>query len=222
MTEQAQASGPQYVFTNDWFSQTASLPVWRQLIRSNKPTKILEIGSFEGRSTCWLIENCTDSNQSDIHVCCVDSWEGGIEHQKGAAKESEMSDVEKRFDYNLSIARSNAKCFVDVRKIKKYSQHALPLLMSEGKFGFFDLIYIDGSHQAPDVLTDAIMSFQLLAVGGVMIFDDYLWSMDKPGTQDPLKMPKPAIDAFFNIFQRKMSIYIGPPINQIYARKVSD
>jgi predicted O-methyltransferase YrrM len=221
MTEQAQASGPGYEFTNDWFNQTASLPVWRQLISNNKPTRILEIGSFEGRSTCWLIENCTTSSQSDIEICCVDSWEGGIEHQKGAQKEAEMSDVEKRFDRNISIAKSQVTFGVNIRKIKNYSQIALPLLMAEGKYEFFDLIYVDGSHQAPDVLTDAIMSFQILKVGGVMIFDDYLWSMDRPGTQDVLKMPKPAIDAFLNIFQRKMSIYVGPPINQIYARKVS-
>lgn len=222
MTEQAQTSGPGYEFTNDWFNQTASLPVWRQLISINKPTRILEIGSFEGRSTCWLIENCTTSSQSDIEIFCVDSWEGGIEHQKGAQKEAEMSDVEKRFDRNISIAKSQVNFSASIRKIKNYSQIALPLLMSEGKYGYFDLIYVDGSHQAPDVLTDAIMSFQLLRVGGVMIFDDYLWSMDKPGTQDVLNMPKPAIDAFLNIFQRKMSIYVGPPINQIYARKVSN
>jgi predicted O-methyltransferase YrrM len=222
MTEQAQASGLEYEFTNDWFNQTASSPVWRQLISNNKPTRILEIGSFEGRSTCWLIENCTSIVQSDVSIFCVDSWEGGIEHQEGGGKESEMSDVERRFDRNISIASSQSKFNVEIRKIKNYSQFALPLLMSEGKYGFFDLIYIDGSHQAPDVLTDAILSFQLLRVGGVMIFDDYLWSMDRPGTQDVLKMPKPAIDAFLNIFQRKMSIYVGPPISQIYSRKVSN
>ncbi|MFZ4068072.1 MAG: class I SAM-dependent methyltransferase [Phenylobacterium sp.] len=222
MTEQAQPSGPEYEFTNDWFNQTASLPVWRQIISNNKPTKILEIGSFEGRSTCWLIETCTTSIQSDIQICCVDSWEGGIEHKEGAGKSSEMSDVEERFDRNISIAKSRVKFNSHIRKIKKYSHQALPMLMSEGNYEFFDLIYIDGSHQAPDVLTDAIMSFQLLRVGGVMIFDDYLWSMDKPGNQDVLKMPKLAIDAFLNIFQRKMSIYIGPPISQIYARKISN
>ena len=29
-----------------------------------------------------------------------------------------------------------------------------------------------------------------------MIFDDYLWSMEPAGKQDPLNMPKPAIDSF--------------------------
>jgi predicted O-methyltransferase YrrM len=42
----------------------------------------------------------------------------------------------------------------------------------------FDLIYVDGSHQASDVLTDSIITFQLLRVGGVMTFDDYVWCME--------------------------------------------
>jgi hypothetical protein len=133
-----------------------------------------------------------------------------------------MSEVERRFDHNVSVARGKTPHPANIHKIKKYSNHGLPDLMASGKYGFFDLIYIDGSHQAPDVLTDAVMSFQLLRVGGVMIFDDYLWSMDKPGSQDVLKMPKPAIDAFINIFQRKMSVFFGAPIGQLYTRKISD
>ena len=220
MTEQSQAVGPQYEFTRDWFSQ--NVPVWRQIISRDKPTKILEIGSFEGRSTCWIVEMCTEHAQTAIEVYCVDTWEGGIEHQKGGQIETQMSEVERRFDHNISVARSKTPHQADVRKIKKYSNFGLPELMASGKHGYFDLIYIDGSHQAPDVLTDAVMSFQLLRVGGVMIFDDYLWSMDKPGFQDVLKMPKPAIDAFLNVFQRKMSIFFGAPIGQLYARKIAD
>ncbi|MFM8754699.1 MAG: class I SAM-dependent methyltransferase [Phenylobacterium sp.] len=222
MTQQQQADGPKYEFTNDWFSQTASLPVWRQLISQNKPRRILEIGSFEGRSTTWIIENCSETAESGLDIVCIDSWEGGIEHKKGGGKEAEMSDVERRFDHNVSLAKSRVNVPVNIRKLKKLSQYGLVDVMSEGQYGGFDLIYVDGSHQAPDVLTDAVMSFQLLRVGGVMIFDDYLWSMDRPGQQDVLKMPKPAIDAFLNIFQRKMSIYTGPPLSQIYARKIAD
>jgi hypothetical protein len=33
----------------------------------------------------------------------------------------------------------------------------------------------DGSHRARDVLEDAVLSWPLLKVGGIMLFDDYLW-----------------------------------------------
>ena len=40
----------------------------------------------------------------------------------------------------------------------------------------FDVIYVDGSHFADDVLTDGINAWRLLKQGGIMIFDDLLWA----------------------------------------------
>lgn len=40
----------------------------------------------------------------------------------------------------------------------------------------FDLVYIDGSHVTLDVLVDACLSWKILRPGGIMIFDDCLWS----------------------------------------------
>jgi len=37
----------------------------------------------------------------------------------------------------------------------------------------YDIVYIDGSHVANDVLQDAVLVWQLVKVGGFMIFDDY-------------------------------------------------
>jgi predicted O-methyltransferase YrrM len=207
-----------YQFTNDWFGP--NIPVWRQIVDANKPQRILEIGSFEGRSTTWMIEAC--SANGPVEMVCIDTWGGGIEHQPGGFSEAPMAEVEVRFRRNISIARSLATHPADVRACKDISSRALAGLIAENRPQLFDLVYVDGSHQAPDVLTDAVMAFQLLRVGGVMIFDDYLWSMDRPGTQDVLMMPKPAIDAFLNIFQRKTNIFTGAPLRQLYVRKIAD
>jgi hypothetical protein len=44
--------------------------------------------------------------------------------------------------------------------------------------------------------------------------------MEDPGRQDFYNMPKPAIDAFVNIFQRKLQV-LGAPLYQLYVRKIS-
>ena len=75
-----------------------------------------------------------------------------------------------------------------------------------------------GSHQAPDVLSDAVLSFSLLREGGVIAFDDYLWAEDMSYGRDPLRCPKPAIDAFINIYFRKVEV-ISAPLYQMYIRK---
>lgn len=38
-----------------------------------------------------------------------------------------------------------------------------------------DLIYIDGDHRAHAVYEDAILSFRLCRLNGIIIFDDYHW-----------------------------------------------
>jgi len=203
---------PGYKFTEDWFAP--HIPLWNKLVPRYKPRKVLEIGSYEGRSACHLIETCAPGGAFEIH--CVDSWQGGIEHDVTA-----MSAVEARFDHNTAVAIKQVKQPVKLVKHKSFSNIALARLLFIEGAGTFDVIYVDGSHQAPDVLTDAVMAFQLLRVGGLMIFDDYLWSMEGPGREDPLNMPKPAIDAFLNIFQRKMFVVRGAPLYQLFATKVA-
>ena len=98
---------------------------------------------------------------------------------------------------------------------------ALSRLLANGGLNYFDVVYIDGSHSASDVLTDAVLAFHLTRVAGVMIFDDYLWYQEGPEQRNPLTAPKIAIDAFLNIFQRKVDI-LRQPLYQVYARKIAD
>ena len=66
-----------YKFTNQWF-QMGPKYVWDEILPQFNPTRILEIGSFEGATTCYLIEKLSPDNIIELH--CVDTWEGGIEH----------------------------------------------------------------------------------------------------------------------------------------------
>ena len=211
-------AGPAYEFTTDWFSY--NIPVWEPLLAQLQARRMLEIGAFEGRSCCHLIERCGRERPVEIH--CVDTWAGGVEHAAGTHAVGDMSDVERRFDRNVAIAASRVPHRADVVKHKMLSGDALiGLLAVPENAASFDLVYVDGSHQAPDVLQDAVLAFRLLRVGGLIVFDDYLWSMEAQGSQDPLNMPKPAIDAFLNIYQRKVKIVRGPPLYQIYAHKTA-
>jgi predicted O-methyltransferase YrrM len=198
-----------YEFTTDWFSRFQG--VWQQVLAHCTPSVMLEIGSWEGRASTFLIEACGAQRPVELH--CVDTWAGGVEHT-----DTDMAEVERRFDANVALACDRSVNEARVLKHKSRSAPALARLISEGRCGGFDLIYVDGSHQAPDVLTDAVLAFQLLRVGGVMVFDDYLWALEPEGQQDAYNMPKPAIDAFVNIFQRKLSV-IGAPLYQLYVEK---
>lgn len=208
----ARPSNVEYEYTQDWFS--GYIPIWNELLAQIKPSKILEIGSFEGRSTCYVIE--TSGALQDLEVHCVDTWEGGAEHAG-----LEVPAVEQRFRRNTSRAIASVTHRVNLVVHKKPSNLALVELISAGHVSSFDLIYVDGSHQAPDVLSDAVLSFRLVRKGGLIVFDDYLWSMEPPGKQDLLNMPKPAIDSFVNIYQRKLRV-LSAQLYQIYIQKLSE
>ena len=193
----------EYQFTKDWFNWAPE--VWNQLtpMLSGEAGKrnFLEIGSFEGRSSIWIAENMM---QDGDHLRCIDTWEGGEEH--GAEN---MGEVEERFRANLVIATEKLpKRLIFQSKGTSVAR----LAQLQGKT-MFDFIYIDGSHKAPDVLTDACMSWPLLKREGFMVFDDYAWG----NPRDALHRPKIAIDAFTTIFGETTEIvHVG---YQLVVRK---
>ena len=202
-----------YKFTQDWFSWAP--PVWSQLVPllSGEPGKrnFLEIGSFEGRSMVWIAENMM---QDGDELYCVDTWDGGEEHSNG-----EMDGAEERFDHNLVEVLTGRD--VKIHKVKRTSVMQLAIMHSanvlrselEETAKVLDFIYIDGSHIAKDVMTDACMAWPLLKQGGFMVFDDYLWG----DARDILHRPKVAIDTFVDLFSEEVEmIHIG---YQLIVRK---
>jgi predicted O-methyltransferase YrrM len=180
-------------FVEDWFTQ--SIPMWLAIARELKPRRILEIGSYEGRSTCWLSLEC--SKYAPLEIFCVDSWQGGAEHAG-----HDFSAIEERFNKNTAIATGMAKNPVHIHKRKGLSSVELSRLVVNHE-GEFDLIYVDGSHMASDVFLDAALAWKLLRVGGILIFDDYSAS-HKP--EERFDYPKLAIDAFLNTYGNKLKI----------------
>jgi predicted O-methyltransferase YrrM len=205
-----------YQYTNNWF-ESAAMGTWDLLIPKINPSRILEVGSYEGRSACYLIEKLGFDRSIEIH--CVDTWEGGVEHKE--TLQVDMSAVEKRFHHNTNIALGKVSGSVNLITHKGRSDVELSKLLAGGKQGYFDFIYIDGSHQAPDVLFDALLAFRLLKISGVIAFDDYLWQESLPYGTDLVRCPKPAIDSFTNIYCRKLRV-IPAPLYQLYVQKISE
>jgi predicted O-methyltransferase YrrM len=173
-----------YIFTVDWFSY--NIPIWTHYLNElkDKPNlHFLEIGSYQGRSTVWLLENILTNDTSTI--TCIDTFEHSLHFQ---------NDIKNLFDiffHNISKFKNK------VNIIKNNSQDALKKINEQ-----YDFIYINGDHKASSVIENAILSFSLLKKGGIMIFDDYLlFEMKKY-----IDNPKIAIDAFLEIYADKINI----------------
>lgn len=190
-----------FQFTEDWFSP--NIPIWELVVRElAECDAILEVGSYEGRSTVWLLENALSPTGT---LTAIDTWEGGEEH---LAVGTDMGSVEDRFNHNIAVTKTQLPNQT-VTKLKGTSFEKLRELPLES----YDLAYIDGSHIARDVLADACLIWPLLKPGSFLIFDDYLWG----NPRDALHRPKIAIDSFINIYAEELSLFhIG---NQLTLRK---
>lgn len=200
-----------YRFSQDWFSN--HIPAWEKVLSRIRPLRLIEIGCFEGRATTYMIQRCSEFGP--ITLCCIDTWSGSVD-----LSPAQMVGVEDRFDNNVALAISNVGAKVNFRKLKQPSSSALVQLLSTGEKRY-DLIYIDGSHTAPDVLLDAVLAFRLLRIGGIMIMDDYLWTMEPQRSVDLLNTPKLAIDAFTSIYLRKLRILSDLPNTQCFVEKIA-
>lgn len=160
---------------------------------------ILEIGSYEGRSAVFLLTFFPHA-----FLTAVDTWEGSDEHTGEASRT-----LDSRFDHNLRHFEGR------YRKLRGYSFQRLAEMQAEEEERY-DLIYVDASHYADDVMVDAILSWKLLKVGGVMILDDFLWFY-----YGRRKNPAKAIIMFLNLLKgQHRIIYAGM---QVFIEKtVSD
>jgi predicted O-methyltransferase YrrM len=184
----------QYSYTEDWFTDDGLSKITDLDI--NQELHFLEIGSFEGKSSIWFLDNFLKNPKSSI--TCIDPWlnYGQGDNSLNSYGNSDMpwkfgeTKVKERFLKNIVESGHSDK----VKIIQELSDKALPHLISQNKK--YDLIFIDGNHVAPYVLMDSVMSWPMLKVGGYIIFDDYTWGLDKEITL----RPKKPIDSFCEIF----------------------
>jgi predicted O-methyltransferase YrrM len=197
-----EAAAAEGEFSQDWTSDHARSWVSQLAEFKGKPgVRMLEVGTFEGRSAIWFVQNVLTHPSASI--TCVDPFNWPTPE----------SGVEERFDHNVEQAGVADK----ITKIKGSSHHVLRELDLES----FDIIYVDGCHSAACVYVDAALSWLLLKPQGVMILDDYglgLESVQKP-PRPITHRPKLAIDAFVESFLP--SIRVTELGDQLVIRKLN-
>lgn len=179
-------------FTVDWHSH--NIPLWRQILdryKGQSGVRALEIGCFEGRSTIWLLENIL--THETAHIDCIDTFEGNVEHERMGV---DVTNLLNRFLSNTGPYAKKIGRFIGRSQDVLRSGDFVPYEMYS-----YDFVYIDGSHKAADVLADAVLSFPLLKLGGLMIFDDYAWNGGGPTEFDN---PKRGVDAFYSAYRNQL------------------
>ena len=144
-------------FSNKWFLNNFHIFNFFLPKDRNKKFDYLEVGCFEGLSSFFVL-----SEYPQVNAYLLDIWDLPNSNSKSLSKDFNF--IEKNFDKNLSNYNFN--------KIKDDSVIAMRKLFNQNIK--FDFIYIDGSHNGEDILSDAIEAFKILKKKGIIFFDDFL------------------------------------------------
>ncbi|MBW4648109.1 MAG: class I SAM-dependent methyltransferase [Kastovskya adunca ATA6-11-RM4] len=155
--------------------------VLKSLLYQYKPARILEVGSFLGFSTRWLLEV---SSQWGAEVTAVDP---NVRHRIFDDPQSILKKLNQNFyPENLEIVQgffgNYGDCtYFDYENYEpKLSKSDIDKLMKERKIidenwgRKFDFVFIDGDHEYKAVMENFAIALNLLSDGGCIAFHDVL------------------------------------------------
>jgi predicted O-methyltransferase YrrM len=180
-------------FTTDWFS--INISKWSEVLADlkDKPDiNGLEIGVFQGRSVCWLLDNIFTHSSAKLDA--VDTFNGNIEHLDMKEVKTELTNLYATFVANTAEYGD---------KLTAYKMPSQRFLTCFSQQNLYDFIYIDGDHHSWACLEDMVLSWPKLKVGGIMIIDDY-----GGGTKDTPKyeLVRHGVNSFINAYESRYKV----------------
>ena len=167
------------------------------------PKTVIEIGVFEGETTFNMSQMISQNVEGYKHYA-IDPFDTSAD-----LPEKNMSSTKEIFLNNL---KESSQGLVEFMNMKSFD--ALIELRNRGVKA--DLIYVDGDHRAPEVLQDAVLGFELLNIGGVMLFDDsVVWRYKG----DITNSPKIAVDNFIQCYWDRLEVLEIPNGYQLAIRR---
>lgn len=198
----------------NWFEMTARPYFERHLLPlAGKPDLLfLQIGAFTGDASVWLLDNVLTGPRSILQD--VDTWEGSDE---SAHDQFSWPEVERYYQIRMGeyLSAPSGKGWHSRLHAHKGRSDSF---FDDFEVGpIYDFVYIDGDHTAAAVLGDAVRCFDHLKPGGLMAFDDYLWTAQSRRREDA---PHMAIDAFVACYRDRLEV-IETGGDQVWVRRTA-
>jgi predicted O-methyltransferase YrrM len=168
------ARAPVYAFSSDWAQHFVRNASAHLMHLAGQPIVYLEVGVFEGRSGCWMLDHVL--THPDSRYIGVDAW-GWADGAEERAR-SNLASHGRR----VTLVKGASEDVLRDRDL--WQRHSI------------DLAYIDGCHRAFSVLSDSLLVWPLVKPGGYIVWDDYRFRV-QPWKRLPRHLrPKEALDAF--------------------------
>ena len=158
-----------FQFTRHWFT-SRNQSTWStflpQKFSNTQPVNMIQIGVFEGMDLVWCLQNILAHSSS--RVVAIDPW---LATEKLDAQF--MKECQDRAIYNLQPWEGKVLIVPHTSSEELPKLHGARTIRGKRiKEGEWDLIVIDGDHNAPVVYEDAKHAIDLVCIGGWIVFDD--------------------------------------------------
>ena len=163
------------------------------------PNAVVEIGCYYGKTTSQLVNMIAPRNPN-LTYFAIDPFDTSI-------------DVDEDLEEVYQIFINNLNTFSFKKNIILHREKSFDALVKlREKKITPQLIYIDGDHTAGTVLSDIVLSFDILEPGGVIVCDDSVtWKYKgKNGIEDPQMSPRMAVETFLMCNWSKIEILLLP------------
>lgn len=151
-------------------------PIFNKLILEIKPSIIFEVGTWIGSSAINMCDILKENNLNS-KVYCIDTWLGAEEFLTWAA-DTHSRDLKCKYGYPQVYYQFLSNVFIkkhqDIIVPIPNTSHIASVILKYHKIKP-NLIYIDGSHDYKDVLSDLQDYFPFLDKGEIIFGDDISW-----------------------------------------------
>ena len=124
--------------------------------------KVVEVGVWHGQSTAALAVEILNSGKA-VRLDVVDHFNGSAEHERSGLP---MGNLRERFDANVTPVRHA------IRNVHAMKSWDAAKLYADGSL---DFVFIDASHDSPDVVRDVTAWWPKVKPGGILAGHDIDW-----------------------------------------------
>ena len=161
-----------------WFNYSETYDIIVDQIQDDG--KIVEIGSFLGRSTHYLATSLFNAGKENVKIYSVDTFEGSSEHAN--------LNLPKDFS---SVFRNNLQYFIGRNMVNVCQGRSDdPKILEKFEDNSIDYIMVDGAHEYEPVMSDIENWWPKLKTDGVMFGDDYTLASVSEAVQTSLSKLK--------------------------------
>lgn len=152
-------------------------PIFEEVIRTIRPAVICEVGTWKGASAIHMATICAALG-IEAKIVCIDTWLGGVESYTWKDKQPELHHDLKMingwpqiyYTFMANVVQAGfAETIIPLPQTSAIGARILKELNIVP-----DVIYIDASHDYPDVKQDLAAFYELVRPGGIIFGDDFI------------------------------------------------